>query len=514
MPDQADRAPAAIWPRDAEPAHVLEALSAALFDANLDLVWDLDLGGRVERVNARVRPILGYEPADLRGRPLSDVVVAEDLPEVEAAFRAALAGRTETCTCRMRHRDGHLVAVRAVVIPLVVRGVVRRVYAGCRDVTAALAAREALAEREALYAVLVEQSPECVCIYQDERCAYVNPAGAHMRGPGVAPADVVGAHWVRYDHPDDRARVDAELRALLAAPLGTTRPLDQRFVWPDGRVIEVEGVGTTVTYRGRPAVHNFARDVTARRRADAERLRGQRFEALGRLAAGVAHDFNNLLAVMLGALELAAEAVPPGDPLRDDLTDAMTAARRGRSLTRQLLTFARREVTEPRAVDVNQLVRGMQELLRRVAGPRVQLDLALAPEPGVVLADPAQAEQALLNLVTNARDAMPGGGRITIETARENGDLRVTVRDTGVGIPPEVRPQLFEPFFTTKAEGTGLGLATVYGVVTGAGGRVEVESEPGRGAAFHLLLPRAPEAGAADAGAAEGAGAPGERPAR
>jgi hypothetical protein len=236
------------------------------------------------------------------------------------------------------------------------------------------------------------------------------------------------------------------------------------------------------------------RDVTARRRAEAERLRAQRFEALGRLAAGVAHDFNNLLAVMLGAVELSVDAIPADDPLRDDLAAAATAARRGRSLTRQLLTFARREPSRPQPVDVNQLVRNMQELLRRVAGPRVQLDLALAPEPGVVVADPAQAEQALLNLVTNAREAMPGGGRVVIETARADGDVRVTVRDTGVGIAPEVRPQLFEPFFTTKPEGTGLGLATVYGVVTGAGGRVEVESEPGRGAAFHLLLPSAPAA--------------------
>jgi signal transduction histidine kinase len=136
----------------------------------------------------------------------------------------------------------------------------------------------------------------------------------------------------------------------------------------------------------------------------------------------------------------------------------------------------------------------MQDLLRRIAGPRVQLELALAPDAGVVLADPAQAEQVLLNLVTNARDAMPDGGRIRIETARENGDLRVSVLDTGAGIPPEVRPHLFEPFFTTKAEGHGLGLATVYGVVTGAGGRVDVESDPGRGSAFHLRLPRVADA--------------------
>ncbi len=138
---------------------------------------------------------------------------------------------------------------------------------------------------------------------------------------------------------------------------------------------------------------------------------------------------------------------------------------------------------------MNGLIADMREVLRRLAGPRAHLELALGDACGAVVADPSQVEQALLNLVTNARDAMPEGGRLVIETARQDGDLRLTVRDTGVGIPPELRAQLFEPFFTTKREGHGLGLATVYGVVTGAGGRVEVESEPGRGSAFHLLLP-------------------------
>jgi signal transduction histidine kinase len=238
-------------------------------------------------------------------------------------------------------------------------------------------------------------------------------------------------------------------------------------------------------------VHSFTRDVTARRRADGERLRAQRLEALGRLAASVAHDFNNLLAVMLAAVEQATEAVPDDAELKADLAEAAGAARRGRALTRQLLTFAKQEETRPQLLDVNARVVAMQELLRRLAGSGAEVTLALAPDAGAVVADPSQLDQVLLNLVTNARDAMPGGGRIRVETAREDGSLRLTVRDTGAGVPPEVRPHLFEPFFTTKADGHGLGLSTVYGVVTGAGGRVEVESEPGQGAAFHLWLPRA-----------------------
>lgn len=483
------------WPVDAaeDPERVLGALSEALFTDNPDLVWDFDVTGVVRRVNGRVADYLGRAADEVVGWHVRDIIIPEDLAGAEATFAQALEGRPAMCTCRMRHREGRLVAVRATVIPLVIDGAVRAVYAGCRDVTAALAQREALAEREALYALVAEQSPECVCVLQDERYAYINPAGARMSGPDYTPADVTGADWVAFCHPDDRARVAAEYRALLAEPPGTARPVDKRLRWPDGRELECEGTITCVLYRGRPAVHSFTRDVTARRRADGERLRAQRMEALGRLAASVAHDFNNLLAVMLAAVEQAGDAMPDHEELKADLAEAAAAARRGRGLTRQLLTFAKREPTAPRVVDVNGVVKGMQELLRRLAGPRVTLALALAPDAGHVLVDPAQAEQVLLNLVTNARDAMPGGGRIQVETARENGDVRLSVCDTGPGIPPEVRPHLFEPFFTTKPEGTGLGLATVYGVVTGAGGRVEVRSAPDTGATFDLWLPRAEE---------------------
>jgi PAS domain S-box-containing protein len=473
-----------------DPARVLGALSEALFTYNPDLVWDVDLHGFVRRVNGRVTELLGYVPDDVVGWHVREIVLPEDMPDAARSFDAALAGRAATTTCRMRHRDGRTVAVHASVIPLVIDGAVRAVYVGCRDVTEALAQAAELAERTALYELLVEQSPECVAVFQDGRYVYVNPAGARMSGAGYGPADVVGRDALDFVAPADRARIAAEYAAVLASP-GAPRPVEKRLVADDGRVFDVEGTLTGVQFRGRPAVHSFTRDVTARRRAEGERLRTQRLEALGRLAASVAHDFNNLLAVMLAAVEQAGEVVPDDAELKADLAEAAGAARRGRALTRQLLTFAKQEETRPQLLDVNARVLAMQELLRRLAGSRAEVTLALAPDAGVVLADPSQLDQVLLNLVTNARDAMPGGGRVHVETAREDGSVRLTVRDTGAGIAPEVRPHLFEPFFTTKAEGHGLGLSTVYGVVTGAGGRVEVESEPGQGAAFHLWLPRA-----------------------
>ena len=465
------------------------ALNRAFFDANPDLVWEIDVDGTVRRANARIADVLGYAPDEVVGRPLADLAMDGDSAPVEAV-RLALSGEASVCVSRMRHRDGRAVTMRAVVMPLIVDDLVVAVYAHLQDVTSATRAEEQRREGEALYRGLVEQLPECVSLYVDGRCVFINPAGAAMRGPGFTPADFIGRRWTDHVDPADEATYAPILADLEGAPEGASHAFDIRFLWPDGRRVEVEGRAVAARLDGRPAVHCFARDVTARRRVDGERLRAQRMEALGRLAAGVAHDFNNLLAVMLLAVESAAQAIGDEDPLRADLDDAADAARRGRALTRQLLTFARRQESSPTTVAVNGIVESMAVLLRRIAGANVRLEFALAPDAGAVIVDPGQLEQALLNLVTNARDALGSRGEVRIETACLDGDVRLTVHDSGAGIPPDVRPHLFEPFFTTKSEGYGLGLATVYGVVTGAGGHIDVESEPGEGTTFHLYFPR------------------------
>ncbi len=476
--------------RAAETAYVA-ALDRALFDGNPDLVWELNTDGTVRRTNARIADVLGYPPDAVRGRPVAEFGMPESQDAMGRAFGEALAGRAGIYVCTMRHRDGHAVHMRASLMPLVIGGATVGVFSNMQDVTSAHAADQKLREAEALYRVLVEQLPECVAIFAEGRCKFINPAGAAMRGSGYTPDDVHGHPWTDFVAPEDRASYASLLTELESAPEGTSRAFENHFLWPDGRRVEVDGMAITVRLNGRPAVHLFARDVTVHRRVESERLRAQRLEALGRLAAGVAHDFNNLLAVMLMAVESAAAAVPDDDPLREDLADAADAARRGRALTRQLLTFARRQESRPTTFSLNEVVQNMTDLLRRVAGLNVRLSVVLAPDAGAVTADPGQVEQVLLNLVTNARDALPAGGTVSVETARSDGGLRLTARDTGVGIAPEVRPHLFEPFFTTKSEGYGLGLATVYGVVTGAGGRVDVESAPGQGTAFHLYFPRA-----------------------
>jgi len=247
-------------------------------------------------------------------------------------------------------------------------------------------------------------------------------------------------------------------------------------------------------------------DVTEQRSLEAQFRQAQKMEAVGRLAGGVAHDFNNLLSVILGYTEITLAAGDVSQRVRENLEEVHEAGQRAAELTRQLLAFSRKQIIEPRVLDLGVLVRDMEKMLRRVIGEDITLSTALAADLGSVRADPGQIEQIVMNLVVNARDAMPRGGSLTLETAdrvldaafaRNNPGARpgsfvlLAVTDNGTGIPPELQAKVFEPFFTTKGEGkgTGLGLATVYGIVKQNGGYIQIESAPGRGTSVRVFLP-------------------------
>ncbi|MDX2194370.1 MAG: PAS domain-containing protein [Gemmatimonadales bacterium] len=306
--------------------------------------------------------------------------------------------------------------------------------------------------------------------------------------------------------PASRAVVAAAVQASLES--GAPWDLEAQIVTAGGRTVDVRVVGHvdrdgTVLRR----LYGSFQDITDRKRLEAALLQAQKMEGIGRLAGGIAHDFNNLLTVILGVTDLTLADTWPDDPLREQLQQIREAAERAAQLTRQLLAFARRQMIQPRAVDVNARIRGMERLLRPLLGEPIEVIAELQPGCWPLRADPAQLEQVLLNLAVNARDAMPTGGRLRITTANQSlaereaaalgipaGDyVRLEVADTGTGMDEATQAHIFEPFFTTKplGAGTGLGLAVCYGVVQQSGGAISVDSTPGLGSRFTILLPRA-----------------------
>jgi len=385
--------------------------------------------------------------------------------------------------------------------------------------------RAALRTSEAGYETLVQHAP--VGIYRSSaegRFLSVNAALVRMLGYDFA------AELLRLDMARDVYADPAERRRLLERDTYTDHEYDEvEATWKrrDGRPLTVQLSVRAVRNADRQVEYyeTFVRDVSEQRRLQQQLVQSQKMEAVGRLAGGIAHDFNNLLTVITSYCDLLLEDLGADDPKREDLEQVLKAADGAAALTRQLLAFSRQQVITPRVVNLSAVVAGVEKMLRRVIGEDVDLVTALDPRVGSVRADIGQLEQVLMNLAVNARDAMPTGGKLTIETANVVHDPRyareraaaavsrfvmLAVSDTGVGMDEATKARIFEPFFTTKepGKGTGLGLATVYGIVQQAAGFIWVYSEPGRGTTFKIYLP---QVDAAAEGAAAGA-APADLP--
>jgi two-component system cell cycle sensor histidine kinase/response regulator CckA len=305
------------------------------------------------------------------------------------------------------------------------------------------------------------------------------------------------AGYLERIHPDDREDSRRVMQEMLSQEDGSTFEHEHRLIGDDGVTRWARIRGRVERKASRVRMLGTAMDVTERRRMQDELLHASRLESLGRLAGGLAHDFNNLLAAMLGSLELLGDVCPEAG--QEDLATLRHVALRARDLTAQLLAFARQQRIELETLEVGALVKKVERLLERLVGPTIHLSLEtqLAPAEGLyVRADAAQLEQVLVNLVVNARDAMPEGGRVKVRVGVERGEagrgeqVVLEVRDQGRGIQSQHLPHIFDPFFTTKETGTGLGLASSYGVIQTHGGNISVESEPGRGACFKVTLPR------------------------
>jgi PAS domain S-box-containing protein len=345
--------------------------------------------------------------------------------------------------------------------------------------------RRAERELERVFAL----SLDLLCIAgTDGYFRQVNPA--FRRTLGYSEEELLASPFVDFVHPDDRDGTLAVLEELARG--ADVLEFENRYLCKDGSERWLEWTATPVPREG--LIYAAARDVTDRRRAEEQLRQAQKMEAVGRLAGGIAHDFNNVLTAIDGYSGFLVEALEDDEQLRADALEIRQAVARASALTRQLLTFSRRQVLQPRVVELNEIVRGAEPLLRRLIGEDVEIRTHLAAGPTAVHADPGQLEQVVINLAVNARDAMPGGGRLTIAT-ESNGteNVALTVSDTGEGMDSTTRRHIFEPFFTTKehGKGTGLGLATVYGIVEQSGGTIDVTSDPGEGSTFRVVLPAA-----------------------
>jgi PAS domain S-box-containing protein len=366
-------------------------------------------------------------------------------------------------------------------------------------------ALEALRASEQLYRNLIETAPDLICTMDQVGCfSSLNPAFTAMLGWPVE--DWLGKPFLLLLHEDDRPRAEKAFADVLQ---GRRPPvIEVRCITTTGELAHVEITSSPQTQQGRTiGALAIVRNITARKQLEEQFRQAQRLEAVGRLAGGVAHDFNNLLTVILGCSEALIHSLSEDEDECQLAQEIRKAGERAAALTRQLLAFSRKQLIRPVQLDLNDMIRDLEKLLRRLIGEDIELVTLLEPSLGTVHADPGQIEQVLMNLVVNSRDAMPKGGQLIIATsnveldepfAKTHGDInpgpyvRIRVKDTGRGISAKNKANLFEPFFTTKAvgKGTGLGLATVYGIVKQSGGAIEVDSEPEKGAAFHVYLPR------------------------
>jgi PAS domain S-box-containing protein len=323
------------------------------------------------------------------------------------------------------------------------------------------------------------------------RRSAVNRAWVHYTGRPVEGE--LGYGWANGIHPDDRERCLEAHRAAARE----RRPLEIEY-----RLLRADGTWGWLLDRAAPrhgAYGEFlghigsSTDITELKQVEAELRQAEKMGAVSRLAGGVAHGFNNLLTAVLGYSDLIEDSFDSTDPRRETVAEIKRAAERGAALTQQLLALGRSEGLRPEPVDVNDVARDTAARLRRLLGPELEVRTSFESRQGLVRVDPAHLEQAIMSLGANARDAMPEGGTVTIATADDKTHVVLVVEDTGIGMDDTVRAHLFEPFFTTKEQGrgAGLGLASVYGLVKQSGGRIEVDSEQGRGSRFSIYLPRA-----------------------
>ncbi len=477
--------------------------------------WEWDLADNTVTWSEELFRIFRCDPS--RGAPsFADQARwyhPEDLPRLEKAVEEAIAhGTSYELALRIVHGDGevrHCIAWGQAETGR--GGETRRLYGSLQDVTSHRQVETALRRSEEKYRMLVELFPDLIAIHQEGRLCFINQGGCAMLGIS-RPEEVIGRPLTEF-LPADRRRSSRERVEHLLNSGNRSPVYEQKIIRPDGAERHIEVTGIPIDHQGGKAVQIIARDITEqihlteeKTRLEAKFHQAQKLESVGRLAGGVAHDLNNLLTPILGYGEML-RAGSLGEAIRATyLEEIVRAGERSRDLVRQLLAFSRKQVLDFKPTDLNEVLSRFQGLLRRTIREDIAIRLIPAPSLPLIQADTGQLEQVIMNLAVNAQDAMAGGGTLTLETAPAELDaayasdregvkpgsyVMLSVSDTGCGMGTDVQDHLFEPFFTTKGKekGTGLGLATVYGIVKQHGGNIWVYSEPGHGATFKVYLP-------------------------
>jgi PAS domain S-box-containing protein len=470
-------------------------------------------------INEGFTTITGYTREDCIGKSSIELHIWYDPRDRKRMVTAVERdGIVENMEARFRRKDGGIIIglMSARLLEINQESVILTIT---RDISAYKRTEEALRESEEKFRNFAEQSLVGIYLIQDGVFKYVNPKFAEIFGYTVEEC-LDNRHFRNLVHPDDLATVEEQVYRRVSGKTNTAQ-YGFRGIRRGGEVVHVEVFGSSILFEGSIAATGTMLDITERKRAEDEKEKlqaqlsqAQKMESVGRLAGGVAHDFNNKLGIIIGNVEMAMMSAELDPPIRQELQEIMKAAQQSAVLVRQLLGFARKQTVSPKVLSLNDTVSGMLKMLRRIIGE--DIDLAWMPDHDLwqVKIDPSQLDQILANLVVNARDAIPGVGKVTIETDNATLDeaycadhsgcvpgqyVLLAVSDDGVGMSREVLEHLFEPFFTTKemGKGTGLGLSTIYGIVKQNEGFINVYSEPGKGTTVRIYLPRFEDGGIA-----------------
>jgi PAS domain S-box-containing protein len=482
-----------------------ESLFSAVVESSNDAIITISLDGTITGWNRAAERLFGFAASEAVGNRIDIIVPPDKYDEVrDILHRTARGEAVEDFETLRLHKDGREVEVSLSVSPIKsVVGAIVGASKTARDISDSKRAQQALNQEIEERRRIFETSQDLILV-SDGAGNLVQVSPSSMNILGYEPGEMIGHSAIDFIHPDDLDSTRAEMRAARRGR--QVRNFETRYVHRDGRAVMLTWMGTW----SEPVRRHFfvGRDLTEKHAAEALFRQAQKMEAVGQLTGGVAHDFNNILTVITGTIGILSEAVADQPQLVAVARMIDEAAERGAELTRHLLAFARKQPLQPREVDVNALVLETAKLLHPTLGEHIQIDPLLAEEAWTALVDPSQLTTAILNLALNARDAMPSGGKLVLETNNIYLDegyasmhsevtpghyLMIAVSDTGTGIPAAALEKVFDPFFTTKevGKGTGLGLSMVFGFVKQSGGHIKIYSEEGHGTTVKVYLPRA-----------------------